>query len=79
MSFRKQHPLIKIINGTLIDLPTPSNISVNWNYGSLLGLVLVIQLVTGIVLAMRFSGHVSLSLILLFYYTRTLVMVGFFV
>jgi len=61
MSFRKQHPLIKIINGTLIDLPTPSNISVNWNYGSLLGLVLVIQLVTGIVLAMRFSGHVSLS------------------
>ena len=61
MSFRKQHPLIKIINGTLIDLPTPSNISVNWNYGSLLGLVLVIQLITGIVLAMRFSGHVSLS------------------
>jgi len=61
MSFRKQHPLIKIINGTLIDLPTPANLSVNWNYGSLLGLVLVIQLVTGIVLAMRFSGHSSLS------------------
>ncbi len=61
MTFRKQHPLIKIINGTLIDLPTPANLSVNWNYGSLLGLVLVIQLVTGIVLAMRFSGHSSIS------------------
>lgn len=61
MSFRKQHPLIKIINGTLIDLPTPANLSVNWNYGSLLGLVLVIQLVTGIVLAIRFSGHSSIS------------------
>lgn len=61
MRFRKQHPLIKIINGTLIDLPTPANLSVNWNYGSLLGLVLVLQLVTGIVLAMRFSGHASIS------------------
>lgn len=61
MRFRKNHPLIKIVNGTLIDLPTPANISVNWNYGSLLGLILVIQLLTGVVLAMRFSGHSSLS------------------
>jgi hypothetical protein len=29
MRFRKQHPLIKILNGTLVDLPTPANISVN--------------------------------------------------
>jgi len=61
MSFRKSHPLVKILNGTLIDLPAPANISINWNYGSLLGLVLVIQLVRGIVLATRFSGHVDLS------------------
>jgi ubiquinol-cytochrome c reductase cytochrome b subunit len=61
MRFRKHHPLIKILNGTIVDLPTPANISVNWNYGSLLSLVLVIQLVTGIVLAMRFSGHTSIS------------------
>ena len=61
MSFRKSHPLIKIINSTLVDLPTPANLSVNWNYGSLLGLVLVIQLVTGIVLAMRYSGHAAMS------------------
>lgn len=61
MSFRKHHPLIKILNSALVDLPTPANLRVNWNYGSLLGLVLVIQLVTGIVLAIRFSGHSSLS------------------
>ena len=61
MSFRKSHPLIKILNGTLIDLPAPANISLNWNYGSLLGLVLVIQLVSGIILATRFSGHVDIS------------------
>lgn len=61
VSFRKSHPLVKILNGTLVDLPAPSNLSVNWNYGSLLGLTLVIQLLSGIVLATRFSGHVDLS------------------
>jgi len=61
MSFRKHHPLIKILNSAVVDLPTPANLRVNWNYGSLLGLVLVIQLITGIVLAIRFSGHASLS------------------
>lgn len=61
MSFRKNHPLVKIINSTLVDLPSPANLSVNWNYGSLLGLVLVIQLVSGIVLATRFSGHSDIS------------------
>ncbi len=59
MSFRKSHPLVKILNSTLIDLPTPANISVNWNYGSLLGLILVIQLVTGLILTTRYSSHVS--------------------
>lgn len=61
MNFRKHHPLVKILNGALVDLPAPANLRVNWNYGSLLGLVLVIQLVTGIILAMRFSGHSSIS------------------
>lgn len=61
MFIRKSHPLIKILNNTLVDLPAPANISINWNYGSLLGLVLIIQLVRGIVLATRFSGHVDIS------------------
>lgn len=61
MSFRKNHPLIKIVNSTLVDLPSPANLSVNWNYGSLLGLILIIQLVSGIVLATRFSGHSDIS------------------
>jgi len=61
MTFRKTHPLIKIVNNALVDLPAPSNIRVNWNYGSLLGLVLAIQLITGIILATRFSGHAEIS------------------
>lgn len=61
MSFRKTHPLVKIVNSTLVDLPSPANLSVNWNYGSLLGLVLIIQLLSGIILATRFSGHSDIS------------------
>lgn len=53
---RKSHPLLKIINGVLVDLPTPVNITSFWNYGSLLGLVLTIQLIRGIVLATRFTA-----------------------
>lgn len=61
MIIRKSHPLIKIVNGTIIDLPSPANLSLNWNYGSLLGFILVIQLFSGILLATRFSGHSDIS------------------
>lgn len=53
---RKSNPLISILNGVLVDLPTPANISIFWNFGSLLGLTLVLQLLTGILLATRFRA-----------------------
>lgn len=59
--FRKYHPLVKILNGTLIDLPCPPSITVFWNFGSLLGLTLVIQLITGILLATRFRASAEIS------------------
>nr|QIV24833.1 cytochrome b [Archetypus frenchi] len=59
MPLRKKSPLIKIINGALIDLPTPSNISTMWNFGSLLGLCLGIQLITGVFLAMHYCPHID--------------------
>nr|QXQ00018.1 cytochrome b [Neocucumis proteus] len=58
---RKNHPLIKIINNSLIDLPSPSNLSIWWNFGSLLGLCLTIQLITGIFLAMHYTADISLA------------------
>nr|YP_009107528.1 cytochrome b [Amolops wuyiensis]AIU44431.1 cytochrome b [Amolops wuyiensis]AIZ97131.1 cytochrome b [Amolops wuyiensis] len=58
---RKSHPLIKIINGSFIDLPTPTNISAWWNFGSLLGLCLIIQIVTGLFLAMHYTADTSLA------------------
>lgn len=52
---RKSHPLLKLVNHSLIDLPTPSNISTWWNFGSLLGLTLIIQILTGVFLIIHFS------------------------
>nr|YP_010946451.1 cytochrome b [Calolamprodes beybienkoi]WGO57169.1 cytochrome b [Calolamprodes beybienkoi] len=58
---RIYHPLIKIINNALIDLPSPSNISSWWNFGSLLGLCLMIQIITGIFLAMHYCPNIELA------------------
>uniref|UniRef100_A0AB39A6E4 Cytochrome b n=1 Tax=Holothuria sp. Ciliksiz TaxID=3238277 RepID=A0AB39A6E4_9ECHN len=58
---RKSHPLFRILNGSLVDLPTPSNLSIWWNFGSLLGLCLVVQLITGIFLAMHYTADISLA------------------
>nr|AEN03159.1 cytochrome b [Ornithorhynchus anatinus] len=58
-NLRKTHPLIKIVNHSFIDLPTPSNISSWWNFGSLLGLCLIIQILTGLFLAMHYTSDTS--------------------
>nr|AAP78886.1 cytochrome b [Lagenorhynchus obscurus] len=58
-NIRKTHPLMKILNDTFIDLPTPSNISSWWNFGSLLGLCLIMQILTGLFLAMHYTPDTS--------------------
>nr|ACA81408.1 cytochrome b [Coendou villosus] len=58
-NIRKSHPLIKIINHSFIDLPTPSNISAWWNFGSLLGVCLLLQIITGLFLAMHYTADTS--------------------
>nr|AAP78889.1 cytochrome b [Lagenorhynchus obscurus]AAP78890.1 cytochrome b [Lagenorhynchus obscurus]AAP78892.1 cytochrome b [Lagenorhynchus obscurus] len=58
-NIRKTHPLMKILNNTFIDLPTPSNISSWWNFGSLLGLCLIMQILTGLFLAMHYTPDTS--------------------
>nr|YP_010580377.1 cytochrome b [Lema decempunctata]UZS91168.1 cytochrome b [Lema decempunctata] len=59
--FRKTNPLIKIINSSLIDLPSPSNLSSMWNFGSLLGLCLIIQILTGLFLTMHYCPNTDLA------------------
>nr|ASL05704.1 cytochrome b [Xylotrechus magnicollis] len=61
MPIRKTSPLLKIVNNSLVDLPTPSNITTMWNFGSLLGLCLGIQIITGIFLAMHYCPNVEMA------------------
>nr|YP_009485323.1 cytochrome b [Bactrocera limbifera]AUF70296.1 cytochrome b [Bactrocera limbifera] len=58
---RTQHPLFKIANNALVDLPAPINISAWWNFGSLLGLCLIIQIMTGLFLAMHYTADINLA------------------
>nr|AON77100.1 cytochrome b [Crangon hakodatei] len=60
-SLRKSHPLLSIANGAIVDLPAPVNLSILWNFGSLLGLCLGIQLATGLFLAMHYTADVDLA------------------
>nr|QTZ20356.1 cytochrome b [Spodoptera latifascia] len=61
MPIRKSHPVLKIINGSLIDLPSPSNISIWWNFGSLLALCLMIQILTGLFLTMYYTANIEMA------------------
>nr|YP_009472919.1 cytochrome b [Nabicula flavomarginata]AST10136.1 cytochrome b [Nabicula flavomarginata] len=61
MPLRKTHPLFKIMNNSLVDLPSPSSISLWWNFGSLLGMCLMIQLITGIFLAMHYTANIEMA------------------
>jgi len=54
----KKNSILKIINNSLVDLPVPSNINHFWNIGSILGLCLIIQTITGIVLAIHYSANI---------------------
>nr|YP_009240542.1 cytochrome b [Pyronema omphalodes]AMO66514.1 cytochrome b [Pyronema omphalodes] len=58
MRIFKSHPLLKLVNSYLIDSPQPSNISYWWNMGSLLALSLIIQIISGVTLAMHYNPSV---------------------
>ena len=58
MRIFKSHPLLKLVNSYVIDSPQPSNISFLWNFGSLLAFCLVIQIITGVTLAMHYNANV---------------------
>nr|AFP52736.1 cytochrome b [Caretta caretta]AFP52878.1 cytochrome b [Caretta caretta] len=69
-NLRKTHPMMKIINNSLIDLPSPSNISAWWNFGSLLATCLALQIITGIFLAMHYSPDISMAFSSITHITR---------
>nr|QQV69868.1 cytochrome b [Opisthoteuthis sp. JN-2021] len=60
-SLRKKHPVLKILNSALVDLPTPVNLLIWWNFGSLLGLCLIIQILSGLFLSMHYSSSIEMA------------------
>lgn len=61
MSFRKSNVYLNLVNSYLIDSPQPSSINYWWNIGSLLGLCLIIQVITGILIAIHYSSNIELA------------------
>ena len=76
--FRRKNVLVKIVNSLIIDLPTPSSISYLWNFGSLLGVTLIMQIITGIFLAMHYISDSSLSFISISHISRDINLGWFF-
>lgn len=58
MRILKNHSLLKLANNYLIDSPQPSNLSYQWNFGSLLAVCLGIQIITGVTLAMHYNPSI---------------------
>nr|YP_010987393.1 cytochrome b [Anagyrus galinae]WON65605.1 cytochrome b [Anagyrus galinae] len=60
-SILKNNKLLNIISSSLISLPTPMNISILWNFGSLLGLCLITQIISGLFLSMHYSPSILMA------------------
>ena len=61
MRILKSQALLRLLNSYFVDSPQPANISYLWNFGSLLGVCLIIQILTGVFLAMHYTPHVDFA------------------
>jgi ubiquinol-cytochrome c reductase cytochrome b subunit len=61
MRILKSHVLLRLVNSYIVDSPQPSNISYLWNFGSLLAVCLIIQILTGAFLAMHYQANVDFA------------------
>jgi group I intron endonuclease len=61
MRLLKGHVILRLLNSYLVDSPQPANITYLWNFGSLLGACLILQILTGVFLAMHYQPHVDFA------------------
>lgn len=61
MRLLKTHPILGIANSFIVDSPQSSNLRYAWNFGSLLGACLIIQIITGVFLRMHYRPTVDLA------------------
>nr|YP_011036704.1 cytochrome b [Xestocephalus gracilus]WRK21308.1 cytochrome b [Xestocephalus gracilus] len=57
----RKNQMLKILSNSIIDLPTPPNLSLWWNMGSMLGICMMIQLISGIMLSMHYNSDISMA------------------
>nr|YP_010963547.1 cytochrome b [Antialcidas trifoliaceus]WKZ08030.1 cytochrome b [Antialcidas trifoliaceus] len=60
-SMMKSSKIISILANSLVYLPTPMNLSNWWNFGSILGMCLMIQLISGIMLSMHYTANIEMA------------------
>jgi quinol-cytochrome oxidoreductase complex cytochrome b subunit len=56
-----KNSLLSVVNNHIVDYPTPINVNYYYGFGSLSGLMLVVQILTGIFLAMHYTSHIDLA------------------
>ena len=56
-----KHSLLAFVDSHIVSYPTPVNLNYMWSFGSTAGICLVIQIITGIFLAMHYTPHVDLA------------------
>ena len=61
MRLLKKDILLRLVNSYIVDSPQPANISYLWNFGSLLAVCLILQILTGVFLAMHYQPHVDFA------------------
>ena len=61
MRLLKSQAFLRLVNSYVVDNPEPANISYLWNFGSLLGTCLILQILTGVFLAMHYTPHVDFA------------------
>lgn len=61
MKITKKNIYLALINEYLIDSPCPSNLNYFWNFGSLLGFIMIIVIISGITLAKHYTNHIDLA------------------
>jgi len=59
--FDDRLPILRFSKEHLMDFPTPKNLNYWWTFGAILMFVLVMQIVTGIVLAMSYTPNIDLA------------------
>lgn len=52
-------PVVSFLKHSAVDYPTPRNLNYWWNFGSLAGFFLLVQIITGIILSMHYTAHVD--------------------